>query len=123
MSGNKRKPAAFRLDDPDVIVEDGGASRGAKSKAGTAPKKTIEIEIEPDLREAVDDLAASPATADARPKRNGWGLGGLLVTALGGLFSLALGLWITSLIEALFARAEWLGWLGIALAGLCGFSG
>jgi putative membrane protein len=126
MSGNKRKPAAFRLDDPEVIVEDSGSSERAsagqagpsgKTRSRARPSPSIEIEIEPDLRDAVDDLATAPATHDPASKRKGWGLGGLFVAALGGLFSLALGLWVTSLVEALFARAEWLGWMGLALAG------
>jgi putative membrane protein len=127
MSGTKRKPAAFRLDDPDVIVEDAGASSSGSSRS-KSKTKTIEIEIEPelsaDLREELDALDTPPATPGPPPK--GWGLGTLFLSAIGALFSLALGLWVTSLIEALFARAEWLGWFGLALAvfavlGLVGF--
>lgn len=125
MSGTKRKPAAFRLDDPDVIVEE----NAAPSSAGRAKskRKTVEIEVEPDLStdlrdelNALDVPAASPG-----PPPKGWGLGTLFLSAIGALFSLALGLWFTSLIESLFARAEWLGWLGLALAGFAvlGFVG
>jgi putative membrane protein len=52
-------------------------------------------------------------------------LGGLVWTGLGGLVSLALGLWATDLIEGLFAKAESLGIIGLLfgllfLAGLIG---
>ena len=52
-------------------------------------------------------------------------LGGLVWTGLGGLVSLALGLWATDLIEGLFAKAESLGIIGVVfglvfLAGLIG---
>ena len=43
--------------------------------------------------------------------RVGFWAGGLLA-------SLAIGLWVESLIGALFARDDWLGWVGIGLAGL-----
>jgi putative membrane protein len=43
---------------------------------------------------------------------------GVLGTAIGGLASLAIGLWISQLIEALFARWTALGWMGVALSTL-----
>ncbi|MEM8878517.1 MAG: TIGR01620 family protein [Pseudomonadota bacterium] len=107
---SRRKPAAFRLDDPDVVVEDVAAE--ARSRTS---KRSIEIEIEPDLQDELSALGMATAQRDRTPK--GWGLGTLFLSAVAALFSLAFGLWVTSLIEALFARAEWLGWTGLALAG------
>jgi putative membrane protein len=54
-------------------------------------------------------------------------LAGLAWTGLGGLISLAFGLWATNLIEGLFARAESLGIIGLVfglvfLAGLIGLT-
>jgi putative membrane protein len=43
-----------------------------------------------------------------------WGT--LFWSALGGLVSLAAGMAIVRLIEDLYARAEWLGWVGLAFA-------
>jgi len=45
-------------------------------------------------------------------------LGTIFATAFGLLVSLAIGLWTDSLIRDLFARADWLGWLALALAGI-----
>src|SRR5271165_2379802 len=47
-------------------------------------------------------------------------LGSILWTGLGGLVSLAFGLWATSLIEGLFAKAESLGLIGLAFGILFG---
>ena len=44
--------------------------------------------------------------------------GGLFWSALGGLLSLATGLWVTRLVDDLFARASGFGWVALALAGL-----
>lgn len=108
----RRKPAAFRLDDPDVVVEDTAAADRPGSSKNTID---IEIEIEPELEDDLNALETAPPAGGRSPK--GWGLGTLFLSAVAALFSLAFGLWVTSLIEALFARAEWLGWLGLALAG------
>jgi putative membrane protein len=83
-----RKPAAFRLDDPQVVVS-----------------------AEPDA------VPALPAVIPAAPRpRRRWRWPALFWSAVGGLVSLGAGLAVTRLIEDLFARAEWLGWLAAALA-------
>lgn len=84
-----RKPAAFRLDDPQVVVS-------------------------PDS-EAVPSVPVTIPPAP-RPRRK-WPWSTLFWSALGGLVSLAAGLAVTRLIEDLFARAEWLGWIAALLAG------
>lgn len=48
--------------------------------------------------------------------------GGLFWSALGGLASLAFGLWLTQLVESLFAQAWWAGGVGLALTGLAGLA-
>jgi len=100
-----RKPAAFRLDDPRVIVAD--ADDGAKTRM----RGGVRVTPEPDSFDLPVPVAAPPPR-----RRFAWGT--VFWSALGGLVTLGLGLATTRLIEDLYARAEWLGTLGLALAGL-----
>jgi putative membrane protein len=50
--------------------------------------------------------------------RPGFPWGGLFWSALGGLATLALGLWAVRLVEDLTARVPWLGWVALVLACL-----
>jgi putative membrane protein len=102
----RRRPAAFRLDDPAVTV------------TSSPDEKTGGVRV---LTE--DDVFAAPAPVEvAPPARKGFGWATLFVSALGGLVSLALGLAVTHLIEDLFARSQGLGWIGAALAALAGLA-
>lgn len=77
------------------------------------------VSIEPDdalEREALETLDAAPA--QRRRERRGFPFGRVLFGALGAIASLAFGLAIDALLRDLFARAEWLGWLGTGLAVL-----
>ncbi|MEJ0077576.1 MAG: TIGR01620 family protein [Alphaproteobacteria bacterium] len=98
-----RKPAAFRLDDPHVVVaeDETHAARGM-------------VRVVPQPEEF--DL---PAIVEAMPspkRRFPWGA--VFWSALGGLVVLGAGLATTALIEDLYARANWLGTFGAALAAL-----
>jgi len=93
---NKRKPAAYRLDDPAVTIDMPAIDQ-------LDPEQS-------DARQAVEGLA--------KPKRRAFRLGRILVWSGGLLVSLATALWFESLISDLFARAGWLGWTGLALTGL-----
>ncbi|HWF94720.1 MAG TPA: TIGR01620 family protein [Xanthobacteraceae bacterium] len=106
MNEHHRRPAAFRLDDPKVVVtaEEGRAARG-----------TVRIMVEP---EPALPVAREP---DPLPRR-GFGWGTLFWSAVGGLVALGIGLGVTRLIENLFDRNQALGWLGMALAGLAGLA-
>lgn len=99
-----RRPTAFRLDDNNV-------------------RFTEEIEREPLakealIRETVDNEIGLAETPPVHPLKKRTGFGRWIAMGVGGLLSLAMGLAIDSLIRDLFARAEWLGWTGIALAGI-----
>src|SRR4051812_46191159 len=98
-----RKPMAFRLDDPHVVLadEDTRATRG-----------TVRVMPEPEQFEL-----PVPVTA-ALPPRRRFPWGAVFWSALGGLVALGAGLATTRLIEDLYARAQWLGTLGAALAAL-----
>jgi putative membrane protein len=104
MSPRSRRPTAFALDDPKVVVadpdpqDDSGATR-------------IATEHDP---AALPVPIAAPLSRP--PRRLRWGT--LFWSALGGLVSLGLGLAVTRLVEALFARNDVLGWLGLAFTAL-----
>jgi len=110
MSGrsDSRRPMAFRLDDPDVVVtvppalSDDAASQPPSTRGAVLVAPTT-------------DVAAWPARG---ARRVGIPLGAVFWMATGGLVALGLGLAGTRLIEDLYARAEWLGWLGSGLATL-----
>jgi putative membrane protein len=117
------RPRAFRLDDRRVAVDDGPApyapeaiiqSQHEPIPAAAAPAPIDEAELEVEAAQKSGLIARSRVT-----------LAGLAWTGLGGLVSLALGLWATDLIEGLFAKAESLGIIGVLfgltfLVGLIG---
>lgn len=112
------RPRAFRLDAEGRIAEP------AAAEARDAPAPRPEIEWQPDAY-ALEPMTLPPdeAAVEAAQRRGmrGWlrpSWGGLLWSALGGLASLGIGLWVDGLIENLFARAVTLGWVAVALAGL-----
>ena len=102
-----RKPAAFRLDDPHVVVadEETHAARGMVRVVPQPENFDLPVPVAPPL---------------AARRRFPWGT--LFWSALGGLTVLGAGLATTALIEDLYARATWLGTLGAALAALAGLS-
>ncbi|MFL5067899.1 MAG: YcjF family protein [Xanthobacteraceae bacterium] len=101
-----RRPAAFRLDDPHVVVTspDEPPARGNRA--------TVLVTPEP-------DAAALPVVVE-RPLRRRRGLpwGSLFWSALAGLVALGFGLAVVKLVEDLFARSEPLGYFALALATL-----
>lgn len=102
------RPRAFRLD----------AAPPASPLAAAAPF----VEDQPDVFAPAPVDAAEIATEVAQKRgflgRFSLTWSGLLWSALGGLASLALGLWVTRLVDDLFARSAGFGWLGLGLAGL-----
>ncbi len=108
--GKTRRPAAFRLDNPGVLVEDPLAPEGTPK----APRGKIVVTPEP------DDVFAEPsggALVVMPPARRRFRFGRWFMAAFGALLSLALGIWVTDFVTGLFARSDWLGWTGAVLAG------
>ncbi|MBL4758796.1 MAG: TIGR01620 family protein [Rhizobiales bacterium] len=125
---NTRQPASFDLDDPSVRVADRISApeleidiRPAAQKEKSQTKKspigeTTSQEAKPTQVEPTQ--VASTVRLTARFSR--WG--GVLLTSLGALVGLAAGLAATELVESLFARAEWLGWVAVGFAALAAFA-
>jgi putative membrane protein len=105
--GDHRRPAAFRLDDPHVVVTspDEPPARGSS-------RATVLVTPEP-------DTAALPVVLE-RPLRRRRGLpwGSLFWSALAGLVALGFGLAVVKLVEDLFARSQPLGYFALALAAV-----
>lgn len=95
-----RKPRLFQTGDSRLIADaataiDDGDQKGA-------------VFLEPRSTHA--------SHAMMRLRRIGWG--SLLLSALGGLASIAAGLWVTEFITGLFERSGWLGYVALALAAV-----
>ena len=117
MSDRPPRPRAFRLDD----AADRGRRRARAARA--RPPSSARARTDPalDERRRRDRRGgtrgrgrAEVGASQPRPLS----LGGLLWTGIGGLVSLALGLWTTNLIEGLFAEAGSLGIVGLVFAVL-----
>jgi putative membrane protein len=105
-----RKPAAFRLDDPTVVVAE--PQSAALASAAEARRPAVVVTPMP-------ETASLPVPGPwRRESRSRISLAAVFWTATGGLLALGLGLAAVGLVEDLFARAAWLGWLGSGLAGL-----
>jgi putative membrane protein len=100
-----RKPVAFRLDDPEVVV-----SPAALEEDAPTPLRSGKV-----LVTAAPD-AALPAVVPLPPARKRFAWAAVFWSALGGLTLLGLGLAATRLIEDLAARSEVLGALGLVFA-------
>jgi len=95
-----RRPRAFTLDD---------------SRLQTPPPEA--------LPEAADAVAAEITDAPPlQPKKRGWRWGAMFLSAISGLVSLAVGLWIWDFVGKLFARQDWLGWLALSFALVAAFA-
>ncbi len=90
-----QKPQVFRLDAGDVEI----------APPSDAPVPACSSEA------VLEEMAAAPPPATSLWSRLFW-------TGLGGLVSLAFGIAVSTLIDDLFTRAQWLGWVGVAALAL-----
>jgi putative membrane protein len=103
MNETLRKPAIFSVDDPRLVV----------AESEEAQRQSVDI-----ITDApIENL---PAVVVVPRRKIPWGT--LFWSALTGLVLLALGLAVTNLVEDLYARAPWLGAVGLALALLAGLA-
>ena len=103
-----RKPAAFRLDDPDVVV-------AGRAEAEAPPHSPRTVVVNP-------ELAADPLPAPLAPPRRRFAWATMLACALLALLAIAAGVSTVNFIEGLFTRTPLLGWVGAGLAGLAALS-
>lgn len=107
---SSRRPAAFTVE-PDVQ-----AKRSAEPMNRPPQSFAGDVVIVPDEE---DPFLATPESLPpmpvAVPRRRRFSFAKLATGAFGLLLSLAFGLWVDRLIADLFARADWLGYLAIAV--------
>lgn len=109
MTDDHRRPQAFRIDPaprPDKV----------RRQPRAVPAGKIKFDEEPEGQ----DIVVVPSAPLPSSRSLKWG--SILISALFGLFVLWAGLSASSLIEQLFARSVYLGWIGLGLAGLAGLA-
>jgi putative membrane protein len=107
---NERRPAAFPVARPD----EGESARQQPQREPRAIEPAEVAVITPPELDPFEAETASPPAVVLPRSRFGWSK--FLGLSLGLLLSLAFGLWLESLIRSLFARADWLGWIGLGLS-------
>lgn len=108
-----RRPASFTVEPEEV-------TQAAPAKARPPQSFDAGIEIVPDEADPFigADITTIEKMAVARPRRRGMSFGRIALGAFGLLLSLAVGLWIDSLIRDLFSRSDWLGYAALAVLGI-----
>jgi len=112
MSEKNPRPRAFRLDDERITLDDEPGPLAPSAVIRTQKAPIPESAQREPLDETERDIEAAQRSGMARRWRPS--LGALVWSGLGGLVSLGIGLWLTDLIEGLYAKAQGLGWLGVA---------
>ena len=116
------RPRAFRLDGDTVVPPK--TAREAQEQARPFATKVIEPEEDPFASRRAgaeggldaDEQAVEEAQAGGLLRRFLLSWGGVFWSALTGLISLAVTLWVTKLVEDLFAHSALLGTIGFGLA-------
>ncbi len=110
----RRRPRAVRLT-PEIEA-------GAAGRIDAAPAPDVEFPPDPFALEGLelepDERAVEVAQRRGIGRRSLLSWAGLFWSALGGLVSLSLGLWLTRLVDDLFARSVAFGTLALGLAAL-----
>jgi putative membrane protein len=112
MNQRSRKPQAFALDE--------GAPASTPKKPPHEPKAIPMSRIEFD--DAAEDTDPLPLAHEPRLVSRSFRWAGLLLSSVGVLIALWAGLAFTELIDRLFARYLYLGWLATAVLALAGLA-
>ncbi|OAI31592.1 hypothetical protein A1351_04780 [Methylosinus sp. R-45379] len=116
------RPRAFRLDGEQIVPPKSAKPLEAERSQPSVFEAQIDVfalEAEAAPRGFVEEEKAIEAAQKRGVLRSmlvSWG--GLFISAVAGLLSLAGGMWLTNLVEDLFAHSAMLGTVGLALAGL-----
>lgn len=110
----KRKPAVF------TVEGEPSTTAARRDPVRRSPASFDEnIVMTPDADDPfLATTSALPAPPEATPRKRRFSFGKLAFGALGILVSLAVGLWIDSLVRDLFTRADWLGYLAVAAVAI-----
>ncbi len=119
------RPRAFRLAGDQTVTAKATAAAPADDDKRAAAE-VIEAEYDAFAREAAeladgvtgDEAAVEAAQANGLLRRYVFSWGGVFMSALTGLLSLALTMWVWNFVEDLFTRSAILGTIGLTLAGL-----
>jgi len=106
------RPRAFRLDDERIALDDAPAPPRPAAVIRTEAHDFDERAQAGALDEDERGIEAAQAAGLKRKPR--FNAATLIVSGLGGLISLAFGLWMTELIEQLYAKTAALGWVAVA---------
>ena len=117
------RPRAFRLEGDQTVT---AKATPSTDDAGTPSIEVVEAEFDAFALEAAqfadgmtgDEAAVEAAQADGMLRRYVFSWGGVFLSAVSGLLSLALTMWIWGVVEDLFRHSAILGTLGLVLAGL-----
>lgn len=119
-----RRPAAFRVEPQPaakpVRIEAPSDAALRKPRAVKPAQAVVVTPAEVDVFDEVDAALATPPLPVAPRRRSK--LGRIFISAFGLLLSLAVGLWLDSLIRDLFSRADWLGWAAVGVTAVAGLS-
>ena len=106
-----RKPAAFKVTPEQPEEKD--AERPVRVPRALSPELVTPVEI--DVFDEEEQALTIPPPPVARRRSK---LGAIFFAAIGILISLALGLWVDSLIRDLFSRSDLLGWFAAGVAAI-----
>ncbi len=117
------RPRAFRLEGDQTVT---AKATPSTDDAGTPSIEVVEAEVDAFALEAAqladgmtgDEAAVEAAQADGMLRRYVFSWGGVFLSAVSGLLSLALTMWIWGVVEDSFRHSAILGTLGLVLAGL-----
>ncbi|MGJ8570723.1 MAG: YcjF family protein [Hoeflea sp.] len=122
-SSPPRKPRSFSFEESSV--KEPTAQPDRQTRTSEKPRKPTAIPVTASITmEQEDPFASAPAALEAltpqpaTPRRRRLTAGKVLMTSLGFLLALALGIWTDSLIRSLFERVPWLGWVASAVAAV-----
>lgn len=110
-----REPKAYKLPAYRTATPEPETERAPRALRGAEMSVVTPAEIDVFGNDDVETAPPPPPSPRRRSR-----LGTIFFGAAGILVSLAIGLSIDELIRTLFARADWLGWLGAGLAAVAG---